>query len=210
MMPRSTRSTALAHDRVEDAVLDEAGHLALDHRVVADPLDQRDRRGDRLLARPLAGDDLDHRDQVRRVRPVQAHHALGVGADLGDLRDRDARGVGGQDGARRRVLLELREELLLELEPLGHRLGHELGALQRRRQVALEADAAALDARRLEPVEHPVGHLDAGLARSSASALTSYSATSMPARASTAPMPGPIVPVPITAARFTSPCALLS
>ena len=46
------------------------------------------------------------------------------------------------------------------------------------------------------------------LARSSASSETSWSAVSMPARASTAPMPGPIVPVPITAARRTSAMCL--
>jgi hypothetical protein len=83
--------------------------------------------------------------------------------DLGDLRDRDARGVRGEDGARRRELLELREQLLLELEALGNRLGHELRSGQRSGQVALVADAAALDARRLEPVEHAVGELKAAL-----------------------------------------------
>ena len=50
----------------------------------------------------------------------------------------------------------------------------------------------------------PSARATAALARSIASALTSYIAVGMPTRASTAPMPGPIVPVPITAARSNS------
>src|SRR5713226_8118814 len=44
---------ALAEDRVEDPVLDEAGDLFLDHRVVADPPHERRGHVDRRLRGPL-------------------------------------------------------------------------------------------------------------------------------------------------------------
>ena len=90
------------------------------------------------------------------------------------------------------VLLELLEDLVLELELLGDRLEHEVGALERRREVGLEAERPAVLLRRVEPVEHALRHRHAALrALERLLGLTSYSAVSMPARASTAPMPGP-------------------
>ena len=117
---------ALAQDRVQDPVLDEARHLALDDGVVADVPHELDGGVDGRLRRVVAGDDLDHRDQVRRVRPVHADDALGVLQVGRDLGDRDARRVRGEDRVRRDVLLERGEQLLLQLEPLGNRLDHEL------------------------------------------------------------------------------------
>jgi len=92
---------------------------------------------------------------------------------LGHFRDRDARGVRGDDRVVGHVLLHVGDHLLLELELLGHGLGHHLRALERGRQVGLEAHAAAVGGRRAQPVEHSVRDLYAALARSSASALTS-------------------------------------
>ena len=61
--------------------------------------------------------------------------------------------------SRRDVLLELRKDLVLQLELLGHRLEDELGAVERGGEVGLEAQRAAVACRRLEPVEHALGQL---------------------------------------------------
>ena len=111
----------------------------------------------------LAGDHLDHRDQVRRVRPVHADDALGIGADGGDLRDRDARRVRGEHGVIRHVLLELRKYLVLELDLLRHGLEHEVRAFERRGQVGLEAERPTVLLRGLEPFEHALRHRHAAL-----------------------------------------------
>ena len=114
------------------------------------------------------------------------------------------------------MLLVLGERLLLQLELLRDRLEHELGALQRRREVGLEAHRAALARSPPSRSSTPRASSSQLFARSSASSLTSYSATSIPARSSTAPIPGPIVPVPITAPGSTlvispsSSCSMLS
>ncbi len=61
------------------------------------------------------------------------------------------------------VLLELREDLLLQLELLGHGLDHEVRALERGGEVVVEAEPSRPRCRCLEPVEHAAGELDAGL-----------------------------------------------
>src|SRR5262249_25656383 len=154
---------ALAQDRVEDAVLDKARHLLLHDRVVSEAADQLVGRLHGLRVGLLAGNHLDHRDQVGRIRPVHADDTPGVFADRGDLRDRYARGVGCENRLVRDVLFELREDLLLELELLGYGLEHEIGTLERRRELGLEADAPTVDLRRLQSLEHALAELHPGL-----------------------------------------------
>ena len=65
----------------------------------------------------------------------------GVCVAVGDLRDRERRGVRGEDRGRRDEAVELAEELALDLEILEGRLDHELavrevGELGRQRQAA--------------------------------------------------------------------------
>ena len=72
-----------------------------------------------------------------------------------DLRDRDARRVRGEDRVGGDDGLELREHLLLQLELLGHRLEHEVGALERRRRGRSRTGCEPPSSwARLEPVEH--------------------------------------------------------
>ena len=94
---------------------------------------------------------------------MHADDALGIGADRGDLRDRDARRVRGEHGVVRDVLLELREHLVLQLELLRHGLEHEVGAFERGGQVGLEAERPAVLLRGVEPFEHALGHRHAAL-----------------------------------------------
>ena len=154
---------ALAKNRVEDAVLDEAGHLLLDHRVVAESAHELARLVDHTLFGLLTGDHLDHRDEVRRIRPVHADDALGVRAYGSDLRDRDTGGVRGEDRVLGHVLFELRKDLVLQLELLRHRLHHQLRAVQCRSELGLEAHRPTGCRRRLETIEHALGHLNARL-----------------------------------------------
>ena len=72
-------------------------------------------------------------------------------------------GVGGQHRVRARRAPRTREDLVLELQPLRHRLQHEVRALERGRRGRSRTVTAAVAARRLEPVEHAAGQLDAGL-----------------------------------------------
>ena len=90
------------------------------------------RIGERLdvLEDLVLGDDgADHLDELqhrRRVEEVHADDPLGVAGGDRDLGDRQRRGVGREDrvGADDRV--ELAEDVLLEVEVLGHRLDDEL------------------------------------------------------------------------------------
>ena len=112
--------------RVEDAVDDEAGDLLADDRLLADRLRERERRRDRFGGGVLAFDDLDQRHQRGGVEVVEADHLLGAQRGFADLRDRQRGGVGGEDRVPRRERVELREDALLDLQALGHRLDHEV------------------------------------------------------------------------------------
>src|SRR5882724_2921006 len=79
-----------------------------------------------LLARRETADDLDQlhdRDGVHEVHADDFVRPAGGGGQAGD---RDRAGVGGEDGLRRARPVELGEDLLLDLQPLDHRLDHQL------------------------------------------------------------------------------------
>ena len=96
--------------------------------------------GSRVMRRPSAimasvthgavlrpGIDLDQPHQRHGIEEVHAADALGVLAPGGDGRDRDRRGVGGEDGVRADELLEPGEQRLLGLELLDDRLDDDVG-----------------------------------------------------------------------------------
>jgi hypothetical protein len=61
------------------------------------------------------------------------------------------------------VLLELREHLVLQLDLLRHGLEHEIGSLERGREIGLEAERAAVLGGGVEPFEHAFSHRHATL-----------------------------------------------
>ena len=63
----------------------------------------------------------------------------------------------------RDVLLELREDLVLQLELLRHRLEHEVRALERGGEVGLEAKRPTVLLRRVESLEHAFSHRHSAL-----------------------------------------------
>ena len=88
-----------------DAVGDEvrrvlAGHHAFAQMAVAELADEREDLGPRVRA----GNHFDQMQIARRIEEVRAEEVLAelVGIAFGDLRQRDAAGVGGDDGAGRR------------------------------------------------------------------------------------------------------------
>ena len=123
----------------QQGVGDEAGLVADDHRLLAEPL------GERLdvLEDVVGGDHgADHLDELlhrRRVEEVHADDPLGVRRRDGDLGDRQRGGVGGQHGVRRDDRVDLAEQLLLEVELLRNGLDHEL-AVGEVGQVTAEGD----------------------------------------------------------------------
>src|SRR5436190_22259593 len=70
-----------------------------------------------------------------------------------DLRDRNAGGVRRKNCLRRDDIFELREDLLLELELLRHGLEDEVRAVERRFELGLEAEAAAVLLDGVQPIE---------------------------------------------------------
>ena len=128
----------------------------------------------------------------------------GCSQTLGDLRDRDPGRVRGEDRPGDDRLLELAGR-----PRASARASRGPPRSRNRRPRARRRDRSRSEASRRPPVRRRAARARRAassapaFARSSASALTSYSAVSIPARASTAPIPGPIVPVPITAARLT-------
>ena len=116
-----------------DAVGDEVGRVLGAHDVLAQ------RRGDEPLqrvehvgARLWRGDQLHQRHVARRVEEVDAAKARPqFGRQrLGQLADRQARGVGGQDGMRGEVRRDASVELVLPVHALGNGLDDEVALAQ--------------------------------------------------------------------------------
>ena len=75
-------------------------------------------------------DHLDQRHPVDRVEEVHAHDPLRMRRLGADLRDRQRRGVGGEDRVLRHVAGQLGEDVLLDLELLDDRLDHQVDAAE--------------------------------------------------------------------------------
>ncbi len=139
----------------EQRVGDEAGLVADDDRLLAQPL----RECLDVLEDVIGGDDrADHLDELlhgRRVEEVHADDALGVRGRDGDLGDRQRRRVRREDGVGRDDRVDLAEQLLLEVEVLRHGLDDELAGGEVT-EVAREGDPG------VERVVLLLGHLAAG------------------------------------------------
>src|SRR5882724_1048863 len=154
---------ALPQQRIEDAVLDEAGNVLLhDDRQQAEIFDGAAHPVDGLLARLVAGDHFDHGYDVGRIRPVHADHAAGrriAGLQLGDG---DARGVGGNDAFLADELVDLLEHLGLDVGLFRHRLDHDVGAFEGLGEIVADLDlGAAAAVGHAETGQHARRHADA-------------------------------------------------
>ena len=123
-----------------DAVGHEVGRVLGEHDPLAQHILPKARRGlHDLRIRLLAGDDLQQLHVAHRVEEVHHDEALleAVAASLHHVLDGQARGVRRDDGVGVRVLLDLVEGGLLDLERLGHRLNDEV-AVSQQLQVILD------------------------------------------------------------------------
>ena len=115
----------------EQRVGDEARLVADDDRLLVEALGQ----GLDVLEDVVRGDDgpddLDELEDRRRVEEVHADDALGRARRRGDLGDRQRRGVRREDGVGGDDQVEPAEDLLLEVELLGHGLDDELAVRER-------------------------------------------------------------------------------
>src|SRR5690606_19014322 len=91
----------------QHAVADEAGADAGEGRDLADLLGQIHRRGDDFIRRVFGADDFEQLHHVGRREEVQAYDVLRTLGDRGDLVDVEVGGVGGEDGAGLRDLVEV-------------------------------------------------------------------------------------------------------
>ena len=120
-----------ARDAVQaDVVADEVRrvlrhHHALAEDVIAEPRHRRDDGGIGVGGR----DDLEQAQVARRIEEVRAEPVPAeiVRSAFGDRRDRDARGVRADDRSGPALLVDLREQLLLDVEPLDDRFHDPVG-----------------------------------------------------------------------------------
>src|SRR5262249_57707186 len=96
--------------------------LVAGYRFFADPFDEGVGGIEVRVARMSGPDHLDQRQDRRRVEEVEPDDAFGALRRLGDLRDRERRGVRREDRVRRDGVFERGEGLLLDLEVLEYGL----------------------------------------------------------------------------------------
>ena len=131
----------LAEQRSLKPVGDMAGHLLMEpDRPLAEPAVEFRDTVDGLLGRLRAADDLDQRDQVRRIEGMPDHTPLGVArACRLDLADGQARRTRRDDGIRREDLVEMHVEISLKFDPFRPVLLHQVGVRNRRIEVVGES-----------------------------------------------------------------------
>ena len=112
------------------AVDDEPGRVVRANGLLARLLRPLEGGRERGVGALLRADDLDEREQRRRVEEVHADHALRMLGRLGDGMDRDRRGVRREDRVGPHEAVELGEHLALRLELLDDRLDHEIAVGQ--------------------------------------------------------------------------------
>ena len=88
-------------------------------------------RGERGVGRLLRDDDLQERDVGDGREVVHAEHAGGIVRPLGDARNGEGGGVGGEDRLLVYHRLHLRQHRVLDRQVLGHRLDHHVGRAER-------------------------------------------------------------------------------
>ena len=148
----------LAERPHEDPVHEESGALHHAHRHLAEARRDRDALLDDGVARVLAADDLDEPHHAGRVEEVQAEHPLRPGGLAGERRDRQPRGVRGEDGARRGGGVDAPPQVALELEDLGGDLDDHVARADRgevRRAVYACEDRLGLGRLHATPIDAP-------------------------------------------------------
>jgi hypothetical protein len=110
----------------EQRVGDEAGLVADDDRLLAQPLRERLDVLEDVVGGDDGADDLDELLHRGGVEEVHADDALGVLRRDGDLGDRQGRGVRREDRVGGDHLVDLAEQFLLEVQVLRHGLDDEL------------------------------------------------------------------------------------
>ena len=121
---------------VGDVALDLALHM---NRPLADARVERHCLRDGRVGRLRAADDLDERNQMRRVERMTQHHAFRMPA-LGLHRaDRQPRRTRCEHHVGRRGRVHAAEQVALEVEPLGAVLLHEVGIGQRGFELRMKA-----------------------------------------------------------------------
>ena len=112
------------HAVERDVVADEVRRVLRDDDALAEQViaETRDGRDDRRIG--FRGrDDLEQPQVARRVEEVRAEPVAAevVGAAFGQRRDRNARRVRADDRSGPALLVDAREQLLLDVEPLDDR-----------------------------------------------------------------------------------------
>ena len=126
--------------RAQDAVDGEAGAVLGSDRHLADPLGEFHRLGVGIVGGLQAADQFEQRHQRHRIEEVHADEAVRAVCRGGEFRDRDRRGVGGDQRARLQRGAEVFENLDLEVLVLGRGLDHEV-AIRKLRLVGGAGDA---------------------------------------------------------------------
>ena len=99
-------------------------------RQLAELLGEVAHRRERAVGGAQPAHHLDQLHRRHRVEEVHADEVAGAAHQRGQPRDRQARGVGGDDAVLADDLVEPLEDLALDLEILGRRLEHDVAALQ--------------------------------------------------------------------------------
>src|SRR5581483_1938258 len=123
----SQRVHRLVDERHQDAVRDEAGHVARLDRLLAEVARERDDRGGRVVRGRLGADHLDEPQHRHRVEEVHPDHAVGPVRRPGEPPDRDRARVRGENRARRQRRVRFAEHVLLDRRVLHDRLDQQVG-----------------------------------------------------------------------------------
>ena len=122
---------ALADVGEHAAVGEEAAGIVDDDAGLLDRPHVVEGGGDGAVAGLVAADDLHEQHLLHRREEVDADELLGPLRSLGEARDRQGRGVGGEDRVLRQRRLDLCDHLGLHLRVLEHRLDDEVAVRER-------------------------------------------------------------------------------
>ncbi len=181
---------ALVDERPDHARGEEAARVVDQDRRLADLLGHVQRAVDRLVGGLLALDDLQQRHLVHRAEEVQADESRRIADVLGQLGDRQGRGVGAEQRALGQMRLDLGVHLGLDGRVLEDGLDHQVGARggrrirrggDQRRGACRPSPGSSCRA----PRPWPRASRCSALPRSAAAWSTSLRTTSMPALAHT-------------------------
>ena len=126
---RALEQQTLGFERAgaQHAIADEAEADADDNRHLLDLAPDIDRGRQHLRRRLRAAHDLQQLHHVRRAEEMRTEHGARPLRHVRDSVDVEIGGIGGQNRRRLGDLVELREDLLLDIHFLEHRLDDEVG-----------------------------------------------------------------------------------